>query len=133
MANRKQVFSYKANFLKIGFTSVEVNDEVRPQCVLCFKVLAHSFLKETKVKRHLKSKHEKYLDKSHEFFKSKELHAKRSRIDRPSVWRGVAYFHKDAVRASFSVAWKITRAKKAPHTIGEKLCHTSFIILIITM
>ena len=34
--------------------------------------------------------------------------------------RGVAYSHKDAVRASFSVAWKIARTK-APHTTGERL------------
>ena len=120
MAKRKQVFSYKPNFLKLGFTSVEVNGEVRPQCVLCLEVLAHSSLKETLLKRHLESKHEKCLDKDHEFFKSKDLHAKRSRIDCPSTWGGVAYSHKDAVRASFSVAWKIAEAK-APHTTGERL------------
>ena len=112
MAERKQVFSYNANFLKLGFTSVEVNGEVRPQSVLCLEVLAHSSLKEIKLKRHLESKHEKYFDKDHEFFKSKELHAKRSRIDRPSIWGGVAYSHKDAVRSSFSVAWKIAREQK---------------------
>ena len=61
--------------------------------MLCFEVLAHSFLKETKLKRHLESKHEKCLDKDHAFFKSKELHAKRSRIDRPSMWGGIAYSH----------------------------------------
>ena len=88
--------------------------------MLCFEVLAHRPLKETKLKRHLESKHEKYLDKDYEFFKSKKLHAKRSRIDRPSIWGGVAYSYKGAVRASFSVAWKIVR-EKAPHTTGERL------------
>ena len=120
MAKRKQVFSYNEDFLKFGFTSVEVNGEVRPQCVLCLEVLAHSSLKEAKLQRHLRSKHEKYLGKDYEFFKSKELHAKRSCIDRPSIWGGVAYSHKDAVQASFSVVWKIARAKAA-HTTGEWL------------
>ena len=104
MAKRKQIFSYNEDFLNFGFTSVEVNGEVRPQCVLCLQVLAHSSLKEAKLQRHLKSKHEKYLGKDYKFFKSKEPHAKRSRIDRPSIWGGVAYSHKDAVQASFSVA-----------------------------
>ena len=33
---------------------------------------------------------------------------------------GVAYSHKDAVQAFFSVAWKIARAK-APHATGKRL------------
>ena len=45
---------------------------------------------------------------------------KRSRIDRPATWGGVAYSHNKAVRPSFSFAWKIARAK-APHTAGENL------------
>ena len=106
--------------LKLGFTSIEVNGEVRPQCVLCLEVLAHSSLKETKLKHHLVSKHEKYLDKDHKFFKSKELHNKKSCIDCPRIWGGVAYSHKDAVWSYFSVAWKIARAK-ALHTTGERL------------
>ena len=120
MAKRKQIFLYNEDFLKFGFTSVEVNGEVRPQCVLCLETLAHSFLKEAKLQRHLESKNEKYLGKDYEFFKSKERHAKRSRINRPSIWGGVAYPHKDPVQASFSVAWKIARAKAA-HTTGERL------------
>ena len=120
MAKRKQVFSFNEKFLKLGFTLVEINGEVRPQCVLCLKVLAHSSLKETKLQRHLKSKHKKYLDKDLKFFKGKELHVKKSRIDRPSIWGGVAYSHKNAVQASFSVAWKTARTK-ALHATGERL------------
>ena len=53
MAKRKQVFLFNKKFLKLGFTSVEVNGEVGPQCVLYLEVLAHSSLKETKLQRHL--------------------------------------------------------------------------------
>ena len=45
MAKQKQVFAYNDDYLKLGFILVEVNGEVRPQCVLCLKVLAQSSLK----------------------------------------------------------------------------------------
>ena len=45
---------------------------------------SHS-LKETKLQRHLESKHKQYLEKDHEFFESKKQHVKRSRVDRPSI------------------------------------------------
>ena len=98
----------------------EVNVEVRPQCVICLEVLPHNSLKEAKLRRHLESKHAKYVDKNYDFFKNKELHVKRSRNDRPATWDGVACSHSKAVKASFTVAWKIARAKAA-HTAGENL------------
>ena len=120
MAKRNQVFTYNDNFLKLGFTLIEVNGETRPQCVLCLNVLAHSSLKESKLRRHLEKNHGRYVHENHDFFKEKEHQVKRSRIDRPASWGGVAYSHSKAVRASFSVAWRIARAK-APHTHGEYL------------
>jgi len=39
--------------LKQGFTSVEVNGEIRPQCMLCSEALAHRSLKEAKLRWHL--------------------------------------------------------------------------------
>ena len=120
MAKRKQVFAYNDEYLKLGFTSIEVNGEVRAQCVLCLTVLAHSSLKETKLRRHLQSNHGNFVNKSLEVFKEKEHQVKRSRIDRPTASGGIIYSHGHAVRASFAVAWKIARAK-APHTAGENL------------
>ena len=120
MTKRKQVFTYNDEYLKLGFTSIEVNGEVRQQCVLCLTVLAHSSLKETKLRRHLESNHGNFVNKSFEVFKEKEHQVKRSRIDRPTAWGGIIYSHSHAVRASFAVAWKIARAK-APHTTGENL------------
>ena len=120
MAKRKQVFAYNDEYLKLGFTSIEVNGEVRAQCVLCLTVLAHSSLKETKLLWHLQSNHGNFVNKSLEVFKEKEHQVKRSRIDRPTAWGGIIYSHGHAVRTSFAVAWKIARAK-APHTAGEDL------------
>ena len=109
-----------AKELKLGFTSIEVNGKVRPQCVLCLTVLAHSSLKETKLRLHPESNHGNFVNKSLEVFKEKEHQVKRSRIDRLTAWGGITYSHSHAVRASFAVAWKIACAK-APHTAGENL------------
>ena len=73
MAKRKQVVAYNDDYLKLGFTSVKVNGEVRPQCVLCLKVLAHSSLKETKLCRHLEANHEKFVNKILDVFKKKNI------------------------------------------------------------
>ena len=59
---------------------VEVNGEVRPQCVLCLKALAHNSLKEAKLLRHLETNHEKFVNKIIDVFKEKEHQVKRSRI-----------------------------------------------------
>ena len=57
--------------MNLRSTSVKANGEVRPQCVLCLEVLDHSSLKEAKLRPHLKTKHVKYIDENHSFFKSK--------------------------------------------------------------
>ena len=72
--------------------------------MFCLKVLAQSTLKEAKLRRHLESNHEKCIDRTLEVFEEKEHQTKRSRIDRPATWGGVAYSHNKAVCASFSVA-----------------------------
>jgi len=58
VAKRKQAFVYADNYLKQGFTSVEVNGEIRSQCVFCLEVfclevLAHVSLKEVELRGYL--------------------------------------------------------------------------------
>ena len=104
MVKRKQVFAYKDEYLKLGFTSIEVNGKVRPKCVLCLTVLAHHSLNETKLRQNLESNHAKFINKSLEVFKEKEHQVKQSRIDRPTAWGEIIiYSHSHAVRASFVV------------------------------
>ena len=88
--------------------------------MLCLKVLAHNSLKEAKLRRRPEANHEKFVNKTLDVFKEKEYQVKRSRIDRPAAWGGVAYSHNKAVCASFFVSWKIAR-EKAPYTAGENL------------
>ena len=44
-------------FVGLGFTSVMVGAEERPQCLLCLKVLAVESLKPNKLKLHLETTH----------------------------------------------------------------------------
>ena len=69
MAKRKQVLTCNDNYLNLDFTSVKVNGEVRPQCVLCVEVLGNSSLKEAKLRRNLETKHVKHVDENHSFSK----------------------------------------------------------------
>ena len=77
-------------------------------------------MKEAKFRWHLEADHEKFVNKTLDVFKEKEHQVKRSRIDRPAAWGGVAYSRNKAVRVFFFVSWKIAR-EKAPHTAGENL------------
>jgi len=68
IAKRKQAFAYN-NYLKLGFTSVVVNGETRPQFVLCLEVLAHGSLK----KLNYRVKYVKYVGKILELFKDHQI------------------------------------------------------------
>jgi hypothetical protein len=57
---------YQKEFIKYGFTSIVINAEERPQCVVCCEVLANESFKVNKL-IHLKTKH----DSLAEFFKRK--------------------------------------------------------------
>jgi hypothetical protein len=47
---------YDESYLYFGFTSVVINREERPQCVLCLSVLAADSMKPDKLKWHLETK-----------------------------------------------------------------------------
>lgn len=51
--------------------STDINEEERPLCVICSKILATDSMKPNKLKRHLETLHSEYFNKSREFFESK--------------------------------------------------------------
>ena len=59
---------YSEDFMKLGFTSKLINDEPRPQCVVCSEILGNESLKAGKLQRHIKAKHPKLFDKPITFF-----------------------------------------------------------------
>ena len=60
--------NYSKEFIKIGFTCILINDEPRPQCIVCSDVLANESVKARKLKRHLTAKHSKFIEKPMFFF-----------------------------------------------------------------
>lgn len=108
---------YDSAYLKFGFTSIEVNKEVRPQCVICATVLSNEALKPTKLERHLKTVHPNLSDRPPEFFAGKLENLKKMKLGKS----GTVYESSEkALLASFEVSQLIAKAMK-PHTIGETL------------
>lgn len=114
-ANRKR--TYQDEFLNYGFTQIEDNGTMKPQCVVCMKVLTSESFKKSQLKKHLDNLHSHLASKPREYFANLEISVKRQRLN--SNLFGT-FDQRSASRASFEVAWLIARNKK-PYTIGEDL------------
>ena len=80
MSKRK----YKSDFLRFGFTPVrDKSGRKCPQCVLCLEILSNEALKESKLTRHLHSKHPEAFKEGVEFFQRKEANVKKQRLSFP--------------------------------------------------
>ncbi|XP_063872897.1 zinc finger BED domain-containing protein 5-like [Scylla paramamosain] len=113
--NKKR--NYDDNYLDFGFTSITDKGVVKPQCVICHKILTVESLRPSKLRLHLETKHPQHVGKDRSFFSRQELNIKRQRLDASGS------FHQQnaaVVEASFLVSLEITKKKK-PHTIGEEL------------
>jgi hypothetical protein len=62
---------YQEDFIKVGFTSVVINGSERPQCIICYEVLANESFNVNKLMRHLKTKHGFLTYSGAKFFKRK--------------------------------------------------------------
>ena len=108
---------YDTSFLNFEFSVITSDGLQKPQCVVCFEVLAHTSLKPSKLKRNLETKHAGLIDKNLSFFQRMEENLQKSRID--STWpcqKGDTA----CLEASYQVAFRIANAN-IPHTIGEQL------------
>ena len=111
-------FSYKQEFLDLGFTSIKDYGAEKPQCVLCYKVLSNESMKKNKLKRQLETKHPQHVKKNCIFFQHQETKLMRSIIS--SETNPALLVSKQATLASYVVLLRIGREMK-PHTIGERL------------
>ena len=109
--------NYNEAFLKMGFTSILQNSVIKPQCVICTKILSHESMKPSKLKVHFEACHSKPMGKSMEYFKQKEVSLKTSRLDSTGHF---ARQNEASLKASYRIALRIAQTKK-PHTIGEDL------------
>jgi len=70
MSGKKR--KYDKDYLKFGFIDTTVNDQVVPQCVICFENLSNDALRPSRLQRHLQTKHPGHQDKPLAFFQSKK-------------------------------------------------------------
>lgn len=119
---------YDERYIKYGFTCIILNDEPRPQCVICSEVLANDSLKPVKLIRHLNTKHPTYKDKPVDFFRRKDTMLASQKLTMTKQSTVTA----KALTASFDVAHLIAKAKK-PHTIAETLIRPAAMAICRTM
>ncbi|XP_075048007.1 zinc finger BED domain-containing protein 5-like [Mixophyes fleayi] len=107
---------YDDTYPDLGFTSVDVNQEERPQCVLCLKILSSESMIPSKLKRHLETNHPDMANKSRDYFirRLKELK------DQKGTFFKQASIPTNALIASYKVAYRVAKCKK-PHTIADEL------------
>jgi len=65
-ANKHRKFPEE--YIAFGFSSIHVNNEERPQCVICYEILSNESMKPAKLRRHLQTKHTDFLTKPKQFF-----------------------------------------------------------------
>ena len=113
---RKVVRKYDPEYIKYGFISAGPDLELKAQCVECAQILSNEALKPSKLKRHLDSKHPEVAEKPKEYFKRKGEDLQKQQ----GILTSFTARTKSALKASYLVASRIARSKKA-FTIGEEL------------
>ncbi|XP_062565796.1 zinc finger BED domain-containing protein 5-like [Armigeres subalbatus] len=113
---KKKTRKYDPEYLQYGFTENNECELPRPQCVICFEVLANESLRPNKLLRHLQTKHFEWKDRAVDFFVAKE---KALRVSRKNI-QSFTKVSEKAMIASYHLSLKVARSGKA-HTIGESL------------
>ena len=106
---------YKKEFLKFGFTSVQnETEEDRPICLICHRKYENSSLVPAKLKRHLESVHNEYLDQELDFFVQKKDEYLNKIESKKENEKNI----EKVIKASYILALNIIKAKKP--TVLEK-------------
>ncbi|XP_055505557.1 protein FAM200C-like [Leucoraja erinacea] len=104
--------TYSDAFLKLGFTSIVQKSVVKPQCVICAKVLSHESMKPSK----LESCHSNLAGNGVDYFKRKEV-----ALRVPASIRRVTALTKMKQRWRLHTGLIIESQTKKIHSIGEEL------------
>lgn len=110
------VRKYDPDYIKYGFTMAGSDVEPKAQCVECAEILSNEALKPSKLQRHLNTRHPNSAGKPKEYFERKMagLQAQQKVITTFTTQS------KSALKASYMVAARVARSKKA-FTIAEEL------------
>ncbi|XP_069498778.1 zinc finger BED domain-containing protein 5-like [Ambystoma mexicanum] len=107
---------FDGTYLDLGFTSVVIRGETRPQCVVCGAILANESMKPAKLRRHLETKHGELIGKSRDFFARKLQVISQQK----STVQNIASTPASALKAFYDVAYLLAKNKK-PFTDAEKV------------
>jgi len=67
-SKKKYFRKYDTSYLEFGFIWCGNESEPKPQCVVCYELLANECMKPAKLKRHLETKHSSLKSKLVEYF-----------------------------------------------------------------
>ena len=114
---KQKLRKYETEYLNFGFVEY-ANNRDQPQCVICLQVLSNESmtLKPSKLKRHLVSRHSELQHKPSDYFARRAEEYTRQK----KVISSATTVNEKALKASYAVAARIAKAKKA-HTIAEEL------------
>lgn len=59
---------YNPEYLKLGFTWNHDTTDPRPQCVICYEILANESMRPSKLTRHIETKHSHSINMPVDFF-----------------------------------------------------------------
>lgn len=107
---------YDPEYINMGFTFTNINDEPRPQCVICLEILSNQCMKPSLLKRHFNTKHSVLENKPRDYFVRKLTEMRGTK----KLMSNFTGSNQKAVKASFLVSLRIAKCGKA-HTIGEEL------------
>ena len=101
---------YNHSYIEYGFTSIIINGEERPQCVICSKALTNDSMKPAKMKQHLPNVHPQHKDKNKNFFECHGNALKKMKLVSTEALKKKR--KKKVTEASFVIALEIARRKK---------------------
>ncbi|VVC26417.1 Hypothetical protein CINCED_3A022585 [Cinara cedri] len=66
--NKRKFRKYDNSYLDFGFTYTKIDNEERPKCGFCLKVLAADSMIPNKLKRHFETNHGSLINKKRDYF-----------------------------------------------------------------
>jgi hypothetical protein len=100
---------YDDAYIQVGFTCFDSgSDSPKPQCVLCYEILANDAMRPCRLKRHLETKHPESVKKPKDFFRRKlvDLQNQNKIIAKQTTPSSKALF------ASYAVALCVAKATR---------------------
>lgn len=113
---QKKSRKYDESYLDFGFTCTTLENEQRPKCVICLKVLAADSMIPNKLKRHLETNHPSLMNKQRNYFVQKLKEMNQQQV----TFKKQVTVPEKSLLASYKVAYLVAKNKK-PHTIAETL------------